>query len=194
MRLLHECKFKEGEFTTGLQFFHDEEREKIKVITDKGREFEIDIKGPGTKIPTPIDFLIGLKEIVNEPNMDLNILNASEKALEGITRHAMYGNFTFKINNEHNNNLLCVGELFDAPDVNLPNAFGDIFTAKILIGDFIFCVYCGLLDMEDEIKKLPKALATGLTFREIYILDEKDLEPLKPLYNQLIKTFNNGGN
>ena len=28
--------------------------------------------------------------------MDLNILNASEKALEGITRHAMYGNFTFK--------------------------------------------------------------------------------------------------
>ena len=33
--------------------------------------------------------------------------------------------------------------------------------------------------MEDEIKKLPKALATGLTFREIYILGEEDLEPTK---------------
>lgn len=42
MELLHECKLTDRNFVTELKFFYSKEDKKIKVITDKGREVEIE--------------------------------------------------------------------------------------------------------------------------------------------------------
>ena len=86
MELLHECKLTDGNFVTGLKFFHSKEDKKIKVITDKGREVEIEFDDSikDDRIVSPADLLREVRKVVNEPRTDVFILENCIKALEKI--------------------------------------------------------------------------------------------------------------
>lgn len=184
MKLLHECKFKESEFTTGLQFFHDEERGKIKVITDKGREVEIDFDESisDERIVSPTDLLLEIKKVVNEPRMDVFILENCIKALEKIAKYDTYEYFFFTVNNDYHKDLFCVGEVY-----NRPTSIGQLFIAKTTVGDFYIRMVADLKSLKESVKKIAWSLSGGLTARQIYTVSEDDLAPFYMKYCKIFE-------
>lgn len=184
MELLHECKLTDENFVTELKFFYSKEDKKIKVITDKGREVEIDFDDSisDERIVSPTDLLIEIRKVVNEPRMDVFILENCIKALEKIAKYDTYEYFFFTVNNDYHKDLFCVGEVY-----NRPTSIGQLFIAKTTVGDFYIRMVADLKSLKESVKKIAWSLSGGLTAREIYKVSEDDLAPFYMKYSKIFE-------
>lgn len=184
MELLHECKLTDGNFVTGLKFFHSKEDKKIKVITDKGREAEIDFDDSlkDDRIVSPADLLIEVRKVVNEPRTDVFILENCIKALEKIAKYDTYEYFYFTVNNDYHKDLFCVGEVYNKPSSN-----GQLFIAKTTVGDFYIKMMSDFKSLKESVKKIAWSLSGGLTARQIYNVSEDDLAPFYMKYCKIFE-------
>ena len=184
MELLHECKLTDENFVTELKFFYSKEDKKIKVITDKGREVEIDFDDSisDERIVSPADLSREVRKVVNEPRTDVFILENCIKALEKIAKYDTYEYFYFTVNNDYHKDLFCVGEVY-----NKPSSIGQLFIAKTTVGDFYIRMVADLKSLKESVKKIAWSLSGGLTARQIYKVSEDDLAPFYMKYSKIFE-------
>lgn len=184
MELLHECKLTDENFVTELKFFYSKADKKIKVITDKGREAEIEFDDSisDERIVSPTDLLLEIRKVVNEPRMDVFILENCIKALEKIAKYDTYEYFYFTVNNDYHKDLFCVGEVY-----NKPSSIGQLFIAKTTVGDFYIKMMADFKSLKESVKKIAWSLSGGLTARQIYKVSEDDLAPFYMKYSKIFE-------